>query len=263
MEATAPLFASAAGAPGDYLLRVAWEPTGADPTACNDADLETGSYRADGEPWSITNADFDGDGHLDLATANTMSDDVSIWRGLGDGSFAKLAPSICVGTLPVSVVAVQLNDDNADGVIDENDHWDLGVTNAGKVDTKFSDISLLFGRGDGTFAADGAVGSNWSVSSGSKKGEPAIGSEPSAMAVADLDGIGDPDLLVVNAASDDISVLLRDRQGAIYEVQRHVVKQARDVTTVDLNGDGRLDVVVTSRKLNKVVVLAEPSWPRG
>ncbi len=39
-------------------------------------------------PYSVTTGDFDGDGFTDLATANLISDDVSVLLGNGDGTFA-------------------------------------------------------------------------------------------------------------------------------------------------------------------------------
>jgi prepilin-type processing-associated H-X9-DG protein len=46
----------------------------------NGAFADPISYRAGHTPFSIAAADFDGDGRLDLATANLVSGDVSILR---------------------------------------------------------------------------------------------------------------------------------------------------------------------------------------
>jgi hypothetical protein len=55
------------------------------------------------------------------------------------------------------------------------------------------DVSLLLGRGDGTFQTELPF---------------ATGSYPNAVAVADLDGDGLPDLAVANSGSRSVSVLL-------------------------------------------------------
>jgi hypothetical protein len=53
-------------------------------------DADTRSVTAGSNPFSVTTADFDGDGVPDLAVANTNSDHVSIHRGDGNGNFAGL-----------------------------------------------------------------------------------------------------------------------------------------------------------------------------
>src|SRR5579871_5361419 len=44
-------------------------------------------FLAGGSPWSLVKADFNGDGILDLATANGQSGNISILLGNGDGTF--------------------------------------------------------------------------------------------------------------------------------------------------------------------------------
>ena len=60
-------------------------------------------------------------------------------------------------------------------------------------------VAVLLGKGDGTF------GPAVRYSSG--------GSQPYAVAVADLNGDGRPDLAVANALSSSIAVLLGDGDG--------------------------------------------------
>ncbi|MGH9361647.1 MAG: FG-GAP repeat domain-containing protein, partial [Thermoanaerobaculia bacterium] len=45
------------------------------------------SYFVQGEPYFLIDADLNGDGKLDLATANALSDDVSVLFNQGDGTF--------------------------------------------------------------------------------------------------------------------------------------------------------------------------------
>ena len=46
------------------------------------------SYTVGDEPLSMTSGDFDGDGDVDLATANSGNSTVSVLLNLGDGTFA-------------------------------------------------------------------------------------------------------------------------------------------------------------------------------
>src|SRR3712207_2647629 len=69
-------------------------------------------------PGSVTNADFDGDGHLDLATSNFDSNNVSVLLGNGDGDFSKATNSpFAVGTGPTSVASADINDADRKSVV--------------------------------------------------------------------------------------------------------------------------------------------------
>ena len=94
-------------------------------------------------------------------------------------------------------------------------------------------VSVLLGNGNGTFAARQTF---------------AAGSNPNFVAVADVNGDGKPDLLVVNDTTNGtVSVLLGNGNGtfaapATIAVGSHPASMA----VADLNGDGRPDLVVGS-----------------
>jgi hypothetical protein len=85
-------------------------------------------------PRAFAFGDFNGNGIIDLASANA-SGDVSVVLGRGDGTFQDQR-RFDVGPYPVSLVMADLN---ADGRLD------LATANAS------GDVSVLLGRGDGTF----------------------------------------------------------------------------------------------------------------
>jgi hypothetical protein len=95
------------------------------------------NYSAGGEPSGMLAADFDRDGILDLAVADTLTDDVAILRGngtggRGTGTFA--APAFFpAGDGPAALLAL---DANGDGMLD------LVTANGGS-----GDVSLLAGLG--------------------------------------------------------------------------------------------------------------------
>jgi hypothetical protein len=65
-------------------------------------------------PQSVTTGDFNGDGKLDLATANSASNNVSVLFGDGSGGFGT-ATNFAVGISPQSVTT---GDFNGDGKLD-------------------------------------------------------------------------------------------------------------------------------------------------
>ncbi len=90
--------------------------------------------------WQTTDGqmlDFNQDGLKDLATANGLSDTVSVLLGRGDGT-SHPQVRYPVGDAPSAMIAVDVNQDG---------RTDLLTTNAGS-----HDVSILLGLGDGRFA---------------------------------------------------------------------------------------------------------------
>lgn len=123
--------------------------------------------------------DMDRDGLLDVVVANRNSDDVSVLRGNGNGTFrAPLITSTGTGTGPYSLTVADFNFD--------------GIPDVATANFLTSSVSVLVGRGDGTFSV---------VSAG------VIGGSSYGIAAGDFDGDGKPDLAVANATSDNLAVL--------------------------------------------------------
>ena len=95
-------------------------------------------YTAGDGPFSVAPADIDGDGHVDLVTANNSSDNISVLQNRGDGTF-EAQVTYAVGDEPYSVAAANLDSDG---------HVDLVTAN-----NSSDNISVLRNRGDGTFEA--------------------------------------------------------------------------------------------------------------
>jgi hypothetical protein len=97
------------------------------------------AYDAGSNPSAVVTADFNGDGHLDLATANSSSNDVSVLLGNGDGTFRtaqNYATSDVYG--PDCIAAGDFNGDR---------NLDLVTGSL----TDVGEISVLLGHGDGSF----------------------------------------------------------------------------------------------------------------
>src|SRR2546426_415540 len=101
------------------------------------------SYSTGTQSWSVAVGDFNGDQVPDLAVANFDSNNVSILRGLGDGTF-QAAGTYAAGRQPRSVVMADFNGDGTS---------DLAVANFDTFNSDTNDVSVLLGKGDGTFPA--------------------------------------------------------------------------------------------------------------
>src|SRR5262249_55182494 len=140
-----------------------------------------------------------------------------------------------VGDLPFGIVA---GDFNGDGTLD------LVTTSQGS-----DSVSLLLGRGDGTFDDEVRF---------------ATGPAPDSLFAADFNRDGRLDLAVSNAGSPEVSILLGRpqpvRKDETFQTQvRFAVGDGATPRTgmgvADLNGDGWLDLVTAQILANNVVVL--------
>jgi hypothetical protein len=78
-----------------------------------------GNYVVGNHPVAIAAGDFNGDGRIDLAVANSGSKTVSVLFGNGDGTFSKAA-EFEVGIVPSHIVVADVNGDGrADIAVNE------------------------------------------------------------------------------------------------------------------------------------------------
>jgi hypothetical protein len=98
-----------------------------------------GTYAVGTGPLCAAVADVNNDTKLDIVVSNNLSADLSILRGKGDGTFQN---GVAIKTRPLAD-SIAVADFNNDGKLD----LALASTASGSSDV----ISVLFGRGDGTF----------------------------------------------------------------------------------------------------------------
>ncbi len=177
------------------------------------------SYAVGGIPMALVACDF-GNGHVDLATANSLSDDVSVLLGNGDGTF-ETQLRFAVGATPESLVAANFDGDDRPP--------DLAAGELGS-GNDFGDISILLGRGDGTFQDEV---------------ENAVGDYPAGIVTADLTNDGHIDVITININTNDISVLLGNGDGTFEPAMFFPAGNGPTaIAEGDFNGDGRIDLAV-------------------
>jgi hypothetical protein len=143
-------------------------------------------------PSSIIVADFNGDGIQDFAVTNKADNSISVFRGLGDGTFREfrgspflLNKSGVAETGPVAMVA---------GTFRQGDTSDLAVVNQTS-----GNVSILFDTIDPLSEISFTEAPNSPI---------AVGTSPVAIATGDLNADGVGDLVVANQGDNTLSVLL-------------------------------------------------------
>src|ERR1700677_3983177 len=151
------------------------------------ANLEVSFLTTGVNPDYVATADLNNDGFQDVIVANFTAGTLSIFLGVGDGTF-NLPTTVTVGAGPAWVVT-----GNFHLTSDTSDNVDILVANENA-----NTLSLLLGNGDGTFQPAQTI---------------TTGHLPSSIAVADFNNDGLSDLAVVNQGDNTIGIYLRNTDG--------------------------------------------------
>ncbi|HET7540266.1 MAG TPA: VCBS repeat-containing protein, partial [Polyangiaceae bacterium] len=178
-------------------------------------------YRVGAGPGALASCDLNGDFKLDLVSLDLKDETLTALLNQGDGSFkAKGGAQISSWGGPQALACADLNGDR---------FADLAVIGRGQ-----GAIAVLLGLGDGTFMPrrDYAAGPTASAI---------------ALAIADVNGDGKPDVVTVAQSNDNVNALLGRGDGTLADpITRHG-SYNDGITTLavgDLNGDGRADLGV-------------------
>ena len=172
---------------------------------------------------AVATVDLNADGQLDILAANARNGHVTPLIGNGDNTFTRQA-DILAG---LGTVALAVGDLTADG------HSDFVTANE-FVNT----VSVLVNDGAGSFLrADLATGEN-----------------PVAVAIGDVNRDTRQDFVVANQGDSTLSLFTQQEDGSFLRSDIPTGSAPEDLELVDLNGDGCLDIAVTIPQADNILV---------
>ena len=191
-------------------------------------------------PYAVAIADVNRDGKPDVLVVNTCADNtcgtdgtVGVLLGNGDGTFQPAVVYDSGGAFAMSVAVAALNGDGKP---------DLVVAYQGCFNCQTNpNVGVLLGNGDGTFQTSVPY--------------ETVGYFATSVAVADVNGDGKPDLLVVNECSEftckkpgSVAVLLGNGDGTFQPAVAYSSGGIFpfSVAVADVNGEGKLDLLLAN-----------------
>jgi len=195
--------------------------------------IDVMSNRTNGAQTRIYGAaasDLNEDGYLDLTTVNEVSADVRVFMNRADGT-GLYHPFLAPQGIGVEASPNETADLNNDG------HTDLVIAAV-----ESNSIWVCLGAGNGTYGTITEI---------------PVGTEPHGVAVLDVDGDGDLDVVNSNNADDNLSLHLNNGLG-IFAPQIFFdsgIGSEYGMMATDMNNDGISDLVVGGRDSARIITL--------
>jgi hypothetical protein len=182
--------------------------------------------------YSLTAADINGDGTMDIITANDITNSVTVLTNNGDGVFGSNA-TYAVGDQPFCVAAADLRGSGKMDLVSAN----FGALGEGNT------LTVLTNNGSGIFGSNATY---------------IVGTGPSWVVAADLRGIGKLDLVSANEGyyAHSLTVLTNNGSGIFGSNATYTVGNGPFcVVAADVNGDGKLDLISANFSDSTLTVL--------
>jgi prolyl-tRNA editing enzyme YbaK/EbsC (Cys-tRNA(Pro) deacylase) len=181
-------------------------------------------------PESVAAADVNGDGKIDLISANTDGNSLTVLTNNGSSGFVP-AGNYSVGFFPTSIAVADVNGDGKTDLISAN--------------FSGNSLTVLTNDGSGRFGVAGTY---------------SVGNNPVSVAVADVNGDGKTDLISADSgfsgAGETLTVLTNNGAGGFVVAGTYSVGNAPySVAVADLNGDGKIDLISANLSGNSLTVL--------
>jgi hypothetical protein len=192
------------------------------------------TYYAGQYPADVAMDDFNGDGDLDLAVANsTDAGKVSVLVGGPGGSFGS----------PTTYQAGKLSRSVATGDFNDDGDPDLVVGNYQNTGLEGATVSVRLGGAGASFGSPNTY---------------FVGFDVMGVVVGDFNDDGDPDLAVINSFINDssVSILLGEAGGSFGAQTKYPVgRMPWSIAIGDFNGDADPDLATANAEASKVSVL--------
>jgi VCBS repeat protein len=249
----------------------------------NGSFFDDQSYPLGIYPYSAAVADLNGDGKLDIATANagcsycptTLPGGISVLTNAGNKEFERM--DYASSAFPYVIISADINKDgnidlvaascgnyngpelvgagtwvlfnNGDGTFQEAVKYEVPACSIAAVDLDGDDfLDLAISTSGGTDTSASGIWTLMGKGDGGFKPEHKypIGAHPRSMAVADLNGDNSIDLVTANS-SGDVSVILNKGSGVFEAPMNYNVGiDPRSVIAADLDGDAQVDLAAAT-----------------
>ena len=187
------------------------------------------SYTVGRGPDCVEVADMNGDGNPDIVVANSTDNTLAVLRGKGDGTFAKPQFTL-LGFLPQQATfqAIAVADLNHDG------HPDVVVTDTGSTASTFH---VLLGKAGGGFEHPKRFNTDLN---------------PRYVRIADVDGDGNPDIIVSNLGALTVRVFFGNGAGWFHNPRSYPAPgingevELQGFAVGDVDNDGKPEIVTVN-----------------
>ena len=186
------------------------------------ANQQTYSTGSESRPYSIVVSDFNDDNYLDIAVANYGTNNIGIFLGNGNGTFADQKIFSLGSSRPLFITIGDFNKDN---------RMDIVVANYGT-----NSIGILLGYGNGSFQDQITYSTGYD-------------SIPYSLAVGDFNKDNHLDIAVANYGTNNIGIFFGYGNGTFTSQKTYTTTPNSNPSSIavgDFNNDNQLDIAVTN-----------------